>query len=89
VNAVSFDTITRRASLISLGAVGLATFAADAKKKKSASKKAKQKCQKQAGQCMATFASLTDDPSALAQVKGCCALAGNCDIVGFYYCLTA
>lgn len=101
MNNLSFDTFTRhaagrvsrRASLAPLGTVGLAALASpistEAKKqKKGAGKKAKQKCQKQVGQCTTFLDPLCeDDPDCLALVQECCAFAGSCDVDGFFDCL--
>jgi hypothetical protein len=94
MNNVSFDTLTRHASRLSLGAAGLTSLAAqptpviaDAKKR-NANKKAKQKCQSQVGQCVSNTASLCNgDAACLAKTELCCAFFGSCDLPGWIACL--
>jgi hypothetical protein len=90
MNNATFDALSRRASLVTLGAAGLAALAdpvvADAKN--TAKKKARKKCQQQVGQCTAFLAEQCDgDPSCLA-VTACCPSLGNCDVAAFFACLT-
>jgi hypothetical protein len=98
MNDVSFDTLTRHASRLSLGADGLTGPAtlptpvtANAKKRnasKKANKKAKQKCQSQVGQCVSNMAPFcTGNPACLAKVELCCAFFGSCDLSGWTVCL--
>jgi hypothetical protein len=103
MNDLSFDAlarhaagrVSRRASLMTVGAAGVATLvrplSSEAKKKgKSAGKKAKQKCQKQTGQCT-TFLNpiCAGDPTCLAKAQECCGFAGSCDVNGFFDCVFA
>jgi hypothetical protein len=92
----AFDALTRRASLLSLGVAGVGALAgpptADAKKSKKSKikKKARQKCQNQAGQCLAFLSvSCGNDTSCVASAQRCCPLVGNCDFAGFVACLAA
>jgi hypothetical protein len=101
MNDLTFDTLirhvarraSRRTSLMTLGTAGLATLASPlgtVAKKKRAGKKAKQKCQRQVGQCTTFLLSQLcgeNNPECLALVDRCCALAGNCDPVGFLNCV--
>lgn len=100
MNDVSFDTLTRHASRLSLGAAGLTGLAtqptpvtADAKKRnanKKANKNAKQKCQSQVAQCVSSMASVCNGEAAcLAKVELCCAFFGSCDLSGWLVCLGA
>jgi hypothetical protein len=97
---VSFDTLTRHASRLSLGTAGLTGLAAqpnpvtaDSKKRngnKKANKKAKRKCQSQVGQCVSNMASVCNgDPACLAKSELCCAFFGNCDLSAWLVCLKA
>lgn len=93
MNFLSFDALTRRASLLSLGAAGVRALAgplvADAKKNKI-KKKARQKCQNQAGQCLAFLSvSCGTDTSCVESAQQCCPLIGTCDFAGFVACLAA
>jgi hypothetical protein len=99
MNDVSFDSLTRHASRLSLGTAGLTGLAAqptpvtaDAKKRngnKKAAKKAKQKCQSQVEQCVSNTASLCNggDAACLAKTELCCAFFGSCDLSGWIACL--
>jgi hypothetical protein len=100
MNDLPFDTLTRhaarrasrRASLMTLGKAGLAALASPLStvaKKKRAGKKAKQKCQRQVGQCTTFLLPLCgEDPDCLTFAQQCCALTGNCDPVGFINCVS-
>jgi hypothetical protein len=86
----AFAALTRRASLLSLGAAGVGALAGhlavDAKKKNRSKikKKARQKCQNQAGQCLAFLSvSCGNDTSCVVSAQLCCPLVGNCDFGGF------
>lgn len=96
MNDRCFDALTRRASLVALGGVGLATLAApyaDAAKKnkrrnrKNNDKKAKQKCQAQIDQCRDLIATrCTLDPNECTEGLECCESLGQCDFDGFFNC---
>lgn len=87
---------SRRITLLRLGAAGAGALAAPItaasakgkrKKKPSVGKKAKQKCQQQAEQCVAFLTSIcTGDPDCLVKVQRCCAIVGTCDAVGLFTC---
>jgi hypothetical protein len=97
---VAFDAVTRRASLVSLGLAGLAAFLADAitgeakNKNKKITKKAKQKCQSQVGQCTASYTvfcdNITDNPVDLQECvdsyRPCCEFLADCDAGAFLNC---
>jgi hypothetical protein len=93
------DALTRRASLLTLGA-GLAVVApllADAKqntnkkRKKKLNKKAKQKCQQQVEQCEeTTVAACEGDPQCIedaAEILLCCEFLAACDFAGLIACV--
>ncbi len=90
MNDVSFDAVTRRGSLVALGAAGLAAafggpMAADAKQ--STSKKAKKKCKQQVGKCTTAITTLcAGDPDCVVSVS-CCSLLATCDVSAFLLCI--
>jgi len=99
MNDVSLTTVTRhaagavsrRASLVTLSAAGLAAGFAGSRTagaKKSSSKKAKKKCKKQVGQCTTyvTAACAGQEPSCL-DLLACCTPLGSCNVTGFFTCL--
>jgi hypothetical protein len=88
---------SRRITLLRLGAVGAAAFAAPVaaaakrgkrkKKKPSVGEKAQQKCLQQADQCVAFLApTCGEDLDCRARAQRCCALVGECDVVGLFTC---
>ena len=92
MNDVTFDALSRRASLLGVGA-GLAAlampFSADAKNK--GKKKAKQKCRSQVEPCSTLVGESNcgpeNDPDCLAQISACCQLLANCDFTGLIACI--
>jgi len=103
MNDMTFDTLTRRTSLLSLGTAGIVALAlpvaADAKnkRKKKGKKKAKQKCQSQVAPCATLVGDLNcgfiadpaEQAACLARVAGCCERVATCDFTGFIACLDA
>jgi hypothetical protein len=93
MNDRSFDALTRRASLVTLGAAGLATLAGSltgyAKNNRTnTNRKAKKKCKRQAGQCTSVVTEACEgDPDCLERLLACCEPTGRCAIVGFLDCL--
>jgi hypothetical protein len=100
VDTRSFDAITRRAALMTLGSAGLATLAgltqpmaADAKKKNRNKNKNKNKgdvnkrCKKQVGQCTITLAPLCEGNEDCPAILACCSFLGACNVTGFFDCL--
>jgi hypothetical protein len=94
-----FDAITRRASVMTLGTVGLATLATlvpsqaiDAKKQNNGKKKKEKaislkRCKKQVGPCTTLVtANCNQDADCLKDVVPCCEFLGRCDGVGFVTC---
>jgi hypothetical protein len=81
-----------------MGAVGVAALAAPVaaaakrgkrkkKKKPSVGEKAQQKCLQQADQCVAFLApTCGEDLDCRARVQRCCAVVGECDVVGLFTC---
>jgi hypothetical protein len=94
MNDVTFEALTRRASLLILGAAGAAALASpiavDAKNKTK--KKARKKCKKQVAPCITILTETNcggGDPDCIAQIQQCCQLVGTCDFTGFAACLAA
>jgi hypothetical protein len=93
MDPVSFDALTRRASLVSAGATGLAALAtpmlAEGKKKKKTKKGDVNKlCKQQVGECTDFLLPLCmGDPQCLVQVPICCEEFATCDSAGFLNCL--
>jgi hypothetical protein len=86
----TFDTLTRRASTLSLVAGFASPLAAGAKTKakKKLKKKQRQKCQAQVGRCELFLAAACDgDPECLATRPPCCTLLAACDFPAFLTCL--
>lgn len=87
---------SRRVTLLKLGGAGVAAFAAPVaaaskrgkrKKKPSVGEKARQKCLQQAEQCVAFLApTCASDLNCQARVQRCCAVVGECDVVGLFTC---
>ena len=99
----AFETLTRRASMVVLGAAGLAAafggpLAGDAKNKakKKLKKKQLQQCQSQVEQCNAFFTDSCEESSnnpdelqeCLDLVLPCCEPLGVCSFNAFYTCVT-
>ena len=102
----SFDSLTRhaaggvsrRGSLITLGAAGLAAalsapFAVEAKKKHGRKKKRQQsppppdRCTPQVEPCTAFMTSVCGGAAACPNQIACCSHFGSCDSSGFFACL--
>ena len=88
--------LTRRASLLTLGAAGLkaAAFptAASAKKKhgKKKNEDANALCKRQIASCTTFFnAASAGNPAFLARVAQCCPLLGTCQLAETFACLSA
>lgn len=92
MNERSFDALTRRASLFTLGVVGLGVLvnpSAAAAKKKKDDKKARKRCRAQVAQCTTLVTDgCADNPECLKGLD-CCDFAGRCDFTGFLNCLLA
>jgi len=94
MNHLSFDALTRRGSLLTAGAAGLAALAnpisAGAKQnaRKRTARKARRKCKQQVGECLAFFeVGCEGDFECLALAEACCPDFGRCDPGGFLTCL--
>jgi hypothetical protein len=93
----TFDALTRRASLLTLGTAGLAALALPltgaAKAKKSRKNKNKNKgnvnkrCKTQVGQCEAFVDDFCGDQPECAEQLACCSSLGTCDFLGFIACV--
>jgi hypothetical protein len=77
----SFDAFTRRATLLTMGSVGLAALAsplaADASKL----------CKPQVAECSAALAPLVEGNPNAAEQLACCSFLGTCNVTGFFDCL--
>jgi hypothetical protein len=80
MNDVSIDALSRRASLMTLGAVGLAANLASPAitTAKKGGKKGKDKCKKQVGACREGVADLCEVVFGIDNVAECVALFGPC-----------
>jgi hypothetical protein len=98
MNDRSFDRLTRRAargvsrraSLLALGAAGLAGAFAGARVETANAKHSKNPCKKQTDQCVSVFTpGCAGDPDCLATLDRCCPIIGRCDFNGFFDCVEA
>jgi hypothetical protein len=99
MNDLHFDSLTRRASLTTLGVVGLAALASPftatarqkhkhANKKREKTNKAKERCETQVAQCTDFIAaSCPGDAACVAKFQPCCTFSGQCDFTEFITCL--
>ena len=90
----SFDALTRRASLASLSAAGLASLvipiSAQAKKKKKKKFDVNKFCKQQVSQCETAVAvDCGGDPECIAATSLCCEELATCDFAGLFTCLQA
>jgi hypothetical protein len=93
MNDVTFDGLTRRASLLGLGVAGAAALATPitSEAKNKGKKKAKKKCRSQVEPCttiLTAFNCSGGDPDCIAQIQLCCQLVGTCDFNAFVACLS-
>ncbi len=91
MDAVSFDALTRRASLAALGTAGLAAvagpLATSAKQKKKGD--VNKKCKQQVAPCTSIITNACElSPAQCAAAASCCSSFGKCDPIGFFNCLT-
>jgi hypothetical protein len=91
MDAICFDVLTRRASVVSVGSAGLAALSipiATAGKKSKHKKKGdvNKLCEPQVEQCLAFFG--PDDCDSDSRCA-CCSFLGTCDITAFYDCLAS
>lgn len=84
------DAISRRTSLLTLGAIPLATLAQSTRTatgKKNNKKLKKKKCKKQVGQCTDFLtAACLNDPVCESAIT-CCGLFANCDAAAALPCI--
>lgn len=89
----SFDQLTRRASLATLGVAALAGLLAQApatSAKQRSAKKAKKKCKNQVSQCLSRVSLLCEnDPGCQQSLPACCQQLSTCDFNAFLLCATA
>jgi hypothetical protein len=85
----TFDALTRRASLVTLGAVGLTALASStaADARSTTKKKAKKKCQQQVGQCTTYITGVCANQECPPGLTACCDPLGVCDFTGYVDCL--
>jgi CDP-diacylglycerol pyrophosphatase len=83
-----FDTLTRRASLLTMGA-GVAALAAPvAAQARKAGNKANKKCKKQVGQCRKSVIDTCEGNQECEDAQlPCCEFLGKCNFTGFANCL--
>lgn len=86
--------LSRRASVLTLGALGasvaLAPVASSARnrKNKKVKKKARQKCQQQVDQCNDfVIVECNGQADCIAEGQVCCSSLAECDLTGFLNCL--
>ncbi len=92
MESVSLDALTRRASLMALGAAGLAGLAnsniAGAKKRKKKGDVNKL-CKKQVGQCTTLLTAACGDQPTCPALVACCSSFGTCNATEFITCFNA
>lgn len=82
--------VSRRGSLLALGAAGLAGAFAGAEVDTAKAKHNKNRCKKQTEQCISVFTpGCNGKPDCLATVDRCCPIIGRCDFNGFFDCVEA
>jgi hypothetical protein len=92
MNENAFDTLSRRVSLVTVGAAGLAAFgsplaAGAGKNKKKKKGDVNKLCKKQVAQCDSHYAKLCRNyQPCLAASRACCALLGTCNFYGTNAC---
>src|SRR4051794_4698237 len=91
MNQAAFDIVahglSRRASLATLGAAGLAALAQPVATEAKKKKKAKNPCAKQTQQCIdVATPTCSGDPDCEAAVEQCCQIAGVCEPLNFLVC---
>ena len=97
MNDLSFDHLTRRASLTALGAAGMvgllgSGLAVSAKPgaTKKARRKAKKKCKNQVNQCLDNVNALCNgDKGCLSTLPTCCPILVDCNFTAFFACASA
>lgn len=82
--------VSRRVSLLSLGAAGLAGVFAGISADTAKAKHKKSPCKKQTDQCVSVFTpGCNGKPDCLATLDRCCPIIGRCDFNGFFDCVEA
>jgi hypothetical protein len=83
----TFDALTRRAALVTLGVAGLAALASPtANAKSTTKKKAKKKCQQQVGQCATYLTGVCSSRECPPELITCCDRLAVCDFARFQAC---
>lgn len=90
-----FDALTRRTSLMGLGAgalalAGMLPASARNTQSKKIKKKARQKCQSQVGQCEAEVLEIcADDQACIDRQLPCCPALATCNLFSFFACISS
>jgi hypothetical protein len=88
----SFDTLTRRATIMALGAAGLGGLAASvaAAKKKRKRGDVNKLCKTQIEPCALTLTGQCgEDPACIEAMTACCAILGTCNFTEMFACFEA
>jgi hypothetical protein len=97
---LAFDALSRRASLMSFGTVGLAAALTNptttAAKKNNRNKRKKRKkgdanelCKKQVGRCTTFITDICQREEGCEAESACCSILQNCNFNGFFLCIDA
>jgi hypothetical protein len=90
VNRNTFDALTRRASLMALGAAGISAMGQTDRmsaKKKRKKGDVNKLCKRQVSQCLDFYLPQCEDGACLARFNRCCPQFGTCNFFGFYDCI--
>jgi hypothetical protein len=98
MNHDHFDALTRRASLLALGAAGLAAFVSPTSNARDKRKRRKKKrknddatklCQKQVEACASFIRDNCGGEDGCVDEIDCCPILANCSFDGFLFCFDA
>jgi len=96
MDRVSFDALTRRASILTLGGAGLAglatlmtPLATDAKKKRGRNVDVNKRCKQQVAEWTAFAPSLCSEGPDCDALIACGAQLATCDFTGFLVCVNS
>jgi hypothetical protein len=82
--------LSRRNSLLALGAAGLAGVFAGAQLEPAQAKHKKNPCKKQTDQCVSVLTGVcAGNAQRLTEAQACCPIIGQCNFKGFLDCLAA
>lgn len=85
MRASAISGVSRRASLLSLGALGLSALTP---RHSAAKKKANSRCKKQVGQCQTSITTICNGSNCPAAIA-CCDLLSGCNFTAFAACAIA